>query len=166
MENNAHEVWQGTTDSTVWVQVKDPRVTGGWAKKRIVGRKKITLSVDERLFNQELIDEEFQDLDPFTNGLLVRTSPKDAEKAKYELTDEQLVELLMIDDDDTFAAELAGIESEVVVRRLLALAERKATFVRYQAVQAFVDDKYHVGKTSRVVKEIIEDDAKYADADL
>jgi hypothetical protein len=165
------ETWEATTDGAVYVQVKDPRERTGWRQAKVTGRgrKKIQLSVEERLFNQDLVpDEKRSQHDPFSNGLLVRTSPASTEApldgAHY--TDEQLVELLGLDSDEVFLASVEAIQSEVVVRRLLKLAETKATMVRYQALQELVDTRYHIGKTSRVVAEIYNDDAQYAHADL
>lgn len=166
--DNAQEVWETTTGGTFWVHVKDPRQPGGWAQKRFGGRgsKKITITVEEREFNQELVSEDYQQHDPFTNGLLVRVSPKVVERSEYELTDEDLLKVLAWEDDDKFEAYLRAVESEVIVRRFLALAGKNASKWRYDQIQQFVDVKYHIGKTSKVAKEIFEDDAKYADADL
>ena len=166
------ETWEATTDGAVYVQVKDPRERTGWRYAKVTGRgrKKLQLTVEERLFNQDLVPEEKRaQHDPFSNGLLVRTSPAPASDeglAAAHYTDDQLAELLQVDSDEVFMASVEAIESEVVVRRLLALAERKATMVRYQAIQELVDDRYHIGKTSRVVAEIYNDDEKYAHADL
>ena len=167
--SNAQEIWETTTGGTFWVHVKDPRQPGGWGRKKFGGKgiRKITLTVEEREFNQELVPEENLHLDPFHNGLLVRIHPKDVTRGDYELTDEQLLQLLQIEDDAVFGEQLEGMKSsEVVVRRLLALADKNATKARFETIQEFVDDHYRIGKTSRVVKEILEDDAKYADADL
>lgn len=168
MAENTQEVWEVTNESTVWVHVKDPRVPGGWSQKRVGGRgtKKVTLTVEEREFNQELISEEYQHLDPFTNGIMIRTHPKTVTRGEYELTDDDLVTLLRAEGDEDFEKVLKSIESEVVVRRIFALAEKHATVTRYNVIQSLIDQRYRIGKTSKVVKEIIEDDVKYADADL
>ena len=166
--SNSQEIWEATTESTHWVHVKDPREPGGWKKKKVGGRgtKKITLTVEEREFNQEIVDEEFREHDPFANGMLVRIHPKGVERGESELTDEELTVLLQVEDDDTFEAELKKFRSEPLLRRLLALAEKTTTMWRYRSIEEYVKGKYAIGKTSKVVREIYEDDAKYADADL
>ena len=40
-----------------------------------------------------------------------------------------------------------------------------ASLMRHTLIQDLVDDRYRIGKTSKVVKEIYSDDAKYADTD-
>ncbi len=165
---NVQETWETTTGGTVYVQVKDPRQPGGWRQTKVGGKsaKKLRITVEEREFNQELIPEDNQEHDPFLNGLLVRTHPKDAPKGVNELSDADLIEMLQMDSDEVFMEAVKSLASEVVLRRLVALAERHTNLLRLQELQAFVDAKYRVGKTSKVVAEMIADDAKYADADL
>ena len=165
---NAQEIWETTTDGTFWVHVKDPREPGGWKQKRFGGRgvKKVTLTVEEREFNQELVSEDRQEHDPFTNGLLVRIHPKDVERGQNELPDEELIKILAIKSDDAFEKKLKSFDSEVVVRRIFELSEKSASKYRYDVIKDFVEERYRIGKTSKVVKEIMTDDAKYADADL
>lgn len=162
------EMWESTTGGVVWVQVKDPRIPGGWRNQKVGGKgsKRLNITVEEREFNQELIPFENEDHDPFRNGLLVRTHPKDAAKGTNELSDDQLIEILQIGDDALYNEAVASIKTEVNLRRLTNLAEKHTNMVRFQALQGLVDDKFRVGKTSKVVKEMLEDDARYADADL
>jgi hypothetical protein len=165
------ETWEAATGGTTHVHVRDPRVRDGWKVVKISGRgrKKIQLSVEERLYNQELVQEDKRHHDPFSNGLLVRTSPPPAateDGFEGGVSDEQLLELINLSSDEVFMDQVRAIESEVVVRRLLGLAESKATNVRYTALQDYVDERYHIGKTSRVVQELFDDDGRYAHADL
>lgn len=166
-DGNAQEIWESTTGGTTWVHVKDPRNPGGWRLQKVGGKgtKRITVTVEEREFNQELVAYESGHLDPFTNGLLVRVSPKEIVRGENELTDDDLIAVLRA-DDETFEDRLGAIESEIIVRRLFALAEKHATMVRYQAIQTLIDERYRLGKTQKVVKEMLNDDAKYAEADL
>lgn len=164
----AQEIWEVTTEGATWINVKDPRNPEGWVMKRVGGpgsTKRITLSVEEREFNQELVAYENQHLDPFANGLLIRVQPKDVKRGKNELSDAQLTELLEISSDDVFAEQLEAIQSEVILRRLIALAETKTSKARYEVIETLLDSRHHVGKTSRVVKEMQDDDAKYSNAD-
>lgn len=168
MAATQQEIWETTTGGTVWVQVKDPRKPDGWRAQKVGGKgsKRLTITVDEREFNQELVPFENAHLDPFLNGILVRTHPKDGPRGDNQLTDAELIEILQMDSDDVFKEAVGAITSEVNLRRLLALGERHTNVLRLQELSQWVDDKYRVGKTSRVVKEMLEDDAKYADADL
>lgn len=165
------ETWEATTGGTTHVHVKDPRERNGWKITKVTGRgrKRIQLTIEERLFNQDLVPEENRHLDPFRNGLLVRTSPppepNDADLGDSHYTDDQLVELLRLESDDVFMATVEAIQSEAVVRRLLDLAASKATNLRYTALQEHVDERYHVGKTSRVVQEIYDNEGRYGHVD-
>ena len=165
----AQEIWEATTGGTTYLHVKDPRNPEGWVQKKVGGKgtKRITLTVEEREFNQELVPYEKQHVDPFTNGLLVRISPKDVKKGEKEKTDAELVAIFGLDDDG-FAEALRSplFESEIIARRLFALAEKHATMVRYKAIEALIDDRWSIGKTSKVVAEMENDDSRYAAADL
>lgn len=167
-ENSTQEIWESVTGGTVWVHVKDPRNPGGWKEAKVGGKgsQRLTITVDEREFNQDLIPFENEQFDPFKNGLLIRISPKDAERGENEKTDEELIEILRLPDDDKYQTTVHSIESEVVLRRMLELAEKNASMMRHEVIRNVVDDRYSVGKMSRVVKEAILDDAKYSDADL
>jgi hypothetical protein len=168
MAGKAQEIWETTTGGTVYVNVRDPRNPEGWTRRKVGGRgsKRITVSVEEREFNQELVQYENEHLDPFRNGTLIRVSPKDTERGENERSDAQLIDLLKIDDDDRFAAEVRAITSEVVARRLLTLAAKHTSMLRHQVIQDVVDERYRIGKTSQVVRELQADSARYADADL
>lgn len=162
------EIWESTTGGQAWINVRDPRNPDGWTQKSVGGRgtKRITLTVEEREFNQELVAYENEHLDPFTNGMLVRISPSDTVRGKNELTDDDLAGVLRIEDDERFTSEVNAIDSEINMRRLLTLAEKHTSKMRYEEIQAVVDQRYAVGKTSRVVKEIYEDESRYAGADI
>lgn len=166
-DGTAQEIWESTTGGTTFVHVRDPRNAQGWVQRKVGGKgtQRITLTVAEREFNQELVAYENDQHDPFSNGLLVRVSPKAVERGEAERTDAELIDILGLPDDD-FAATLASLDSEVLVRRLHALSRQHATMVRHEAIQTLIDDRYRIGKTQKVVKEIIEDDSRYAGADL
>lgn len=160
----AQEIWECTTGGTVYVNVKDPRHADAWTQKKVGGKgtKRITLTVEEREFNQELVPYEKKQFDPFLNGKLVRISPKD----DRELTDDALVERLKGLNDEAFDEWLNAIDSEIVVRRLHTLAREHSTVARYETIGDLIAQRYSIGKTSRVVAEIMEDDQKYARADF
>jgi hypothetical protein len=151
------EIWESVTDAKVYVNVKDPMKPGGWTKKkisRVTGPKRLQISVEERRYNQDLVPDERVSNDPFSNGMLVCVQGK--EKPANAMTDEELLDILNLDDDDLFKETIEGIESEVVVRRLYGLSETKATHARYLIIQEIVDTRYRVGGSQRVVEEMIE----------
>lgn len=168
-DRQAQEIWETTTGGTVYVHVKDPRNPNGWVQKKVGGRgtKRITVTVEEREFNTELVTYENAAHDAFRNGLLRRISPKDPEdKGANEISDDELIEYLKLDDDNLFTEYYQSLESEVVLRRLLVLGERNASMYRYNELKSYVDAKYALGKTQRVVQEMYDDDARYSGADL
>lgn len=162
------EVWEATTTGTTWLHKKNPQVAGTWRQHKVGGRgsQRITLTVEERLHNQELMPYENSHLDPFSNGTLIRISPLDGDRSPSEVTDPQLLELFEIGSDDVFAAEINEITSEVVLRRLLALAEKHASMVRYNTIRDLVDDRYKRGKTQTSVKDLFRDDGTFRGHDL
>jgi hypothetical protein len=162
------EIWMSTTGGTTYVHVKDPRNVNGWVQKKVGGKgsQRITLSIEEREFNQELVAYESQHHDPFTNGLLVRIAPKGVERSQYEVNDEELVALLKGGEDEDFEEMVVKTHSEVVLRRMLFLAERNTTLYRHNVLRDTVAERYSIGKTQQVVREIQEDDAKFAASDL
>lgn len=165
---NAQEIWETTTGGTTFVNVRDPRNPDGWVRKKVGGRgsRRITLTVEEREFNQELVTYENKHLDPFSNGLLVRIAPKDVDRGQFEVTDEELIALLQGGTDEEFEDTIKKTESEVVLRRMLGLSERNATLHRFQILKDTIDDRFAIGKTQQVVQEIMDDDARYQGADL
>lgn len=168
MAVKAQEIWEATTGGTTYVNVRDPRNPEGWTRKKVGGKgsKRITITVEEREFNQDLVQYENQHLDPFTNGSLIRISPKDAERGPNEKTDDDLIAMLRIEDDIAFDVQLNAIVSETVLRRVLDLARAHTSMARYEIVRNLVDDRYQVGKASQVVREAENDESQYARADV
>lgn len=164
----AQEIWESTTGGTVYVNVKDPRNPRAWIQKKVGGKgsQRITITVEERLFNQDMNTYENEHLDPFANGLLYRVSPKSGERGQYELSDEELVAVLKGGEDEDFEATVANTKSEIMLRRMLFLAERNATMHRFNIIKDTVEQRFAIGKTSKVVQEMYEDDHRYAGADL
>lgn len=164
----AQEIWEATTGGTTFINVRDPRNPRAWIQKSVGGKgtQRITLTIEEREFNQDAVVYESQHLDPFTNGMLYRISPKQGERGQYEVTDEQLVALLQGGSDEEYEQLIENTKSEVVLRRLLFLSDRNATAYRARLLAELVDRRYHVGKTSKVVQEMYDDESKYQGADL
>lgn len=166
---DAMEIWETTVPGTTYVQQRDPRNPRGWVTKKVGGRgtKQLRITVEERLFNQELVIHENQHHDPFTNGSLVRIHPKDERQlSDMAMTDAQIIEYLKLEDDPLFTEWLEGMQSEVVLRRALELARKACPMYRYEEIEQLVSTRYAIGKTSQVVREAMEDDARHSQADL
>lgn len=158
-DRDAVEIWECTTEGSVWVAVKDPR-EGGWTSRRVGGKsgasRRIQITRDERLYNQELCLDELSHLDPFTNGQLICTNGRPAgERTRYELTDVDLQAILDIDDEDIFTEAVNALEIELPLRRLLSLAERTSTIARHRIIADLVEARYRVGGTQGVVADMI-----------
>lgn len=162
------EVWEAATEGTTWLHKKNLQVAGTWKQHKVGGRgsQRITLTVEERLHNQEMMPFENEHMDPFTNGTLIRISPENGDRSASEVTDAQLLELFEISNDDVFSAEVGEITSEVVLRRLMKLAEKHATMVRYNAVRDMVDDRYKKNKTQTSVADLFREDGTFRGHDL
>lgn len=154
---DAQETWEATTGGTTYISIKDPRNPRAWVRKKVSGRgsRRITLTVDERLYNEQAVAYDGEHNCPFRNGLLRRISPKG--EGRFEVTDEELVALLQGGSDEEFQQLIENTESEVVLRRMQFLGERNATMYRVNALRDLVELRYPNGKTSRVYQEYLDD---------
>lgn len=148
------EIWESTTDSAVWLWLLDPIAgRGAWKHQQVGGQngnRRIQMTVRERRYNQDRIDSRNAQFDPFLNGLLICRQGKTQSPRAY--TDAQLIELLNIssDQDEAFETVARGLlQYEVVVRRLLGLAERNAPSYRRDLLEGLIDETYRVGWTQR-----------------
>jgi hypothetical protein len=155
------EIWEATTPSVVWLNVKDP-VKKGWkqVKVSLQGPKRVQITVEERRFNQDSIPEENLQHDPFTNGQLICV--QGTAMGANLLTDDDLVTILTLDGDEEFEETVNAMISEVLVRRMLGLAETQATHNRFEFLRDLVDARYRVGGTQRTVQQMIDDGEKLA----
>lgn len=152
------EVWEIQIPGTVWTRVRNPEIPGTWKTIRANGAKgpkRLSLTSEERRYNQELVPEENEHLDPFKNGSLkcVQGAPKDV---KTWLTDDDLSAIIGLEDETLYQEEVSSITMELTLRRLLDLAERTATVPRYEFLRELVQDRYAVGGTQRAVQEMID----------
>lgn len=156
------EIWEPTTESAVHVLKRDPRDPTGWRHTKIGGKRgsrRLQLTRDERVHNQDLMAVENRHLDPFRNGQLICLSG-DLVNADGQMSDEDLRELLAIESDDVFLEAVSSLDTEVLLRRLLLQAEEFAVKRRYDMIYNFVADKYRIGYTQKAVREMeAEDDA-------
>ena len=149
------EIWEAVTEATVYIHVRDT-LNGGWKAKRVGGKgagRRLQISVEERRYNQDLIPDEGIKFDPFVNGMLICVQ---GDEVQGSMTNDDLLSVLKLDDDDTFVEFINDIESEIVVRRLLAMSEKHASKSRYDSLLDLVDRRYRVGGTQRVVQEMID----------
>lgn len=102
--------------------------TGGLEETLVNSGRKIQLTEQERLLNQDRCYDESSD--PFVNGTLspVRLPESSAESTKAivespnTMTEEEMVELLN-GHHKTFESKLSGITSPYVVRKMIALTQ-------------------------------------------
>lgn len=154
---NDVEVWIATTQSTVWLWVEDAlsgRI-GAWKCVPVGGpdgNPRIQLTVRERRHNQEQIPERNAHLDPFLNGLLVCRQGNI--QSPLGFTDEQLIELLQVEPQETFEQILHDPRlNEILLRRLEGLATRHTNAYRHDMIVDLVDERFRVGSTQRSLRE-------------
>lgn len=158
------EVWEITTQGTVWVwaydrrqdNYKQSRVGGGGGG----GSKKLTITLDDRLYNQEMVVDESPELDPFTNGMLRRLSgPELNEDTQVDttnhLSNEDLTSLLQVRDEDLFKEEIIEIKSELLLRRLVDVAEKEGTVWQHEFLKELITERHPIGGTQKTVREMI-----------
>lgn len=158
------EVWASTTGGTVWVHKKDTLRPGNWVEKMIggPGNVKLKLTVEEREHNQDLVAWGNEHQDPFQNGLLVRVLPKDVERGRFELTDDELKLLIKGGTDEEFADTIQKADSEVILRRMLALAaeDRATPNGRLTDLADLIKERYPQGRGSAFYEDLQEQRAR------
>lgn len=160
-EDRVVETWESEIAGTVWVWLYDRR-DDKYIKQAVGGRsasRRLHITRDDRKYNQELVPPENRQHDPFTNGALrlVEAMTRDETlDMRYHLTDEDLKAFFEVRDDELFLEAVQALESELVMRRLEAVAEKEGTVSQYEAVKALVRDRYPIGGTQRTVREMIE----------
>lgn len=155
------EIWEPTTESAVHVLRKDTRDPSGWKHFKVGGKRgtrRLQLTKLEREHNQEMVAIENRHLDPFLNGQLLCLKGE-PDPSSAQMSDDQLVELLGVTDDDMFMEAVGELASEVLLRRLLLQAEDHATKRRYDLIYNFVADKFRVGYTQKSVREMESEDS-------
>ncbi len=150
-EEEATEVWEATTNSGTRILVRDQR-QGGWKKVRVSrkgSRKRLTITPDERRHNQEGLPDKNLKHDAFSNGKLVCIIGDEIGRG---YSDDDLKFMLTVDD-----AELRDIVdglSEVVLRRLCAIAEKKGTNPQFNFLRDVIAVRFRVGGTQVAVAEM------------
>lgn len=113
------------------------------------GPKRITLSKDDRIYNQEMIRPDYKKHDPFENGTLARVEAGNL----VGITDGDLAEMLSVRGAE-FRSLLASIENELTARRLYDLAQRDGTMEQVEALRDLIEERWRVGGTQPTVAEL------------
>jgi hypothetical protein len=158
------ETWEIMIEGTIWVWVYDKR-SDAMQKVRVGGKaggsRKLQITTDDRRWNQDQVIEEMKHSDPFSNGALklIAGAPPEEEEVidtRNHLDNEQLVELLTLRDEDVFRSEVEDIRSELLMRRLLEVADRDGTRAQVEIVRDVIEERYKVGGTQKTVREMVE----------
>lgn len=151
------EIWEIQIPGTIFVKVRNPEIAGTWKVVRANGEKgpkRIQITASERKHNRDLIPEENEHLDPFSNGSL-RCVVGAPTQNKTWLTDADLTSIIQLESDELYEAEVTDIKAELTLRRLLDLCERIGTVRRFEFLRDIVQDRYRVGGTQRSVEEMM-----------
>lgn len=147
------ETWEIQVPGSTWVWIYDRR-SQGYDQKRVSGRrgpKRVTLTREEREYNEELAHEDSQHLNPFRNGTLARVV--DGEKVDA-VTDDDLRVYLSLDGEAAFKEAVEEIDLELTIRRLLNLAAVEGRMFQVEILRDVVDERYRVGGTQPTVEEM------------
>jgi hypothetical protein len=153
------ETWESVVAGTVYVWTYDRR-DDKYIKQAVGGRsasKRLHISRDDRKYNQELVPPENREHDPFTNGALRLKDAATRDESldmRYHFTDEDLKTFFEIRDETLFQEAIEAVESELILRRLEAVAEKDGTKAQYEMVRDLVRERYPIGGTQRTVREM------------
>lgn len=153
------EVWEIQIPGTIYAKVRNPEIAGTWKVVKANGTngpRRLSLTTSERKYNRELIPDENQHLDPFSNGSLRCVVGEPMNNDKPWLTDADLEAIVRLESDDLYQEEVSSITLELTLRRLLDLCQRIGTVGRYEFVRDLVQERYAVGGTQRAVQEMID----------
>lgn len=164
-DDQVTEEWLITTPSTVYVSTYDRR-DDRYVQTMVSGTqgaRKLRITRQDRVYNQERIPEENIHLDPFLNGQLRRVDKGPVDETldvRNHLDTADLQELLKLTDKGVFAETVADISSELVLRRLLALAEDEGTAWQLEALRDSLKERYPIGGAQRTVREMHEEERR------
>lgn len=160
-EDQVVETWEISFEGTVWLWVYDRREDQYKAQPvgARSGSKTIHMTRDDRKYNQELVIDENRQLDPFTNGqlrLLGSANRDENLDTRYHNSNEDLIAMFEIRDLGLFAEAMEEVGSEVILRRLRALADEHATVAQVEILRDLIEKRYPIGGTQKTVREMIE----------
>ncbi len=159
-EDKLVETWESTISGSTWVFTYDRR-NDNYVPTRVGGEgaKRLRITRDDRKYNQERIPDENRGHDPFTNGALrlVDTANRDEPlDIRYHYTDAELAEMFEVRDDTLFQDAIEDIESELIIRRMMAMAEKLGTIAQTTALKETAEKRWPIGGTQRTVREMME----------
>lgn len=160
-EDQIIETWEILVSGQIYVWVYDKR-DDRYRKQKVGGQsgsRRLHISREDRKYNQEQLPVENRAHDSFTNGALrlVESSDRDEHlDIRYHYTDADLGELFEVRDTDLFIQAVKEIDSELIIRRLAAMAENKATVAQNEALKELIEERYPIGGTQATVREMIE----------
>jgi hypothetical protein len=154
-DTDIQETWEIQIPGTARVWVRDRRF-GTYQPKKVSGKgpKRITLSRDEREYNQELVPEENERHNPWTNGTLVQIV---GGTKQGELTDEALRAYLELESEEAFTEAVSDIDIELTLRRLIGFAATDGRMWQVTILRELIDERYRVGGTQRTVQEMYDE---------
>jgi hypothetical protein len=155
------ETYEITTGGTVWVWVFNKR-EDRFEKKRVGGRsgsRLLHITRDDRKHNQEQNPVENSGMDPFTNGslrLITESDRDDTLDMRHHLTDGELEKYFEVRDKTKFRTKVDDVASELIIRRLMSLAEDHGTVAQTDVLRDIITARYPIGGTQRTVREMME----------
>ena len=153
------EIWQTTTDGTVWVQTTDGR--GGSREVSVGGRTGAVLRI--KTLDREIAQEAIFDIDadPFRNGLLKRVDADQNENENTSTdqayTTEELLKVFSKSGNafQSFVNKL----NEVNVRRMKDIADSvDATQSQVAYLEKVIEEKYRKHGDTRTYREMMAQD--------
>lgn len=156
-EDRVVETWESVVPGATYLWTYDRR-DDRYIKSAVGGRhsRRLHITRDDRKYNQELIPIENKALDPFTNGSLrfLEAATRDENlDTRYHLTQEELTDLFEVRDVELFVEAIKDIGSELILRRLAAIGEDKATVAQLEALKDLIRERYPIGGTQASLRE-------------
>lgn len=158
MDNEAEpkaEIWVCQIPGRVSLAVEDLR-TGRIKTLSVRGKGQVLRLTDQQ---RELAEEKIlhAEVNPFRNGMLIRRQ-SDSERSDQELSDDDLVDLCALEDDEFEA--IVGSLSEINVRRLKELAiQSDASYNKVGFLTEYIAETYPIGGDTPTYRDIMSDPA-------
>jgi hypothetical protein len=155
------ETWETAISGTIFLWVYDRR-EDRYQQQSVggnTGSRRIHLTRDDRKYNQELIPAENENLDAFTNGALRLVGAATRDElldTRYHYSDPELSEMFEVRDPDLFLEACREITSELLLRRLMSMAEKKGTVAQATGLKDLIDERYPIGGTQKTIRDMIE----------
>ena len=96
---------------------------------------------------------------PFGNEIVGITDYTGEIELMYRTGTVAKVEAQVVKDLDIFRVSVEDITSELVLRRLAEVGEKRATMEQMEILRTLIDERYRHAKTQRAVREMLEAEA-------